>query len=267
MKKRNLLKPAVVTILMLILFSAFVPSTFASTPFWMEKGVYAEYSFTEGLVIMENTNLEFENGTFRWECVDLTGTTAKLSITLSVNREKSNTLYSAEALVETLNRSVYGLDGNQKGTTNFWLESNPVDEQEVILWNLSADKVVGELKYLDGFTMTPQGQQDSYEMDGNGTINENPTIFTGYYDMDTGVLTTCVALKDGLFSAMDLSLLTTLIIADTNIDLGPSLNVDLGPAEEPGILNFLIPLGFVGAFLVVFASVYKIREKSGKNKK
>jgi hypothetical protein len=270
MKTRRLIKLSRATLFMLLIFSAFGTYVFAQSsvfaPIWMKKGAYAEYSFDDGVrFLSDNTPVEYENGTYRWECIELTGTLAKLNITLSFTEENSVTQYSAEVLVETLNRSVYTMDGTLVGTTNMWLDSNPADDEDVVVWDLPPDMVIAKINHLGGYTLTPQDAQESYEMDGHGTIDGNRVFFSAYYDMDTGIMTTGVVFNDGIFKALSTTLMNIIEFTDTNIDLGPGETIDLSQFEDAASSSVLILIIIVAiAFPFVFVIVYISRRKKYK---
>jgi hypothetical protein len=253
---------AIATALILLMFCVLVVSGFAQSsvfaPIWMKLSAYAEYSFGEGFrFLSDKTSVKYEGGTYRWECIELTGTVAKLNLTLSFNEGDSVTQFSAEALVDTLNRSAYSLDGTLLGTTHLWLESNPDNGEEVVLWDLPPDKIVGKINTFAGFTETPQGKQESYLVTGNGTINNNTALFSIYCNMNTGILTMGLPWNEATLSALNTGLINMMTLTDTNIDLGPSSNeFDFGALLPPALI--------VVAFVFIFVTVYRRRRKKHK---
>lgn len=227
-------------------------------PIWMKEGAYVEYTLAEGIMQLHNNTLfSFNDGKYTWKCIEVTGTLAKLKITLSVNKEESVTTLSTEVLVDSVNRSVYRLDGTRLGTTQLWLESNPTDGEEVVLWYSPPEKVVGKVKILNGYTQTPQGKQDSFKVTGNGTIGEDIEFFSTFHDTDTGILTFCTQWHDATINALNTSVFSTPEIYDTNIDLGPN--------EDPFNIIDYLPIILIGvAFTLVFIVVYRTRSKRFK---
>lgn len=260
---RFLIKSSIQAILLVsLLFSSWVVCVSAQSsvfaPIWMKKGAYVEYSFGDGFRFLSNkTAVEYEEGTYRWECIDVAGTLATLNVTLILSEETGVTQFSANVLVDTLNRSVFQMNGNPLGTTHLWLESSPADGEEVVLWDLSPDRVVGKIQILNGVTETPQGKQESYYVNGNGTINNNAAFFNMYCDVNTGLMTSGSLWFDGTVSALNTSVINNQVMVATNIDLGPRNDLfDFGA---------LLPIiAIVVAFSFIFVTIYLSRRKKHK---
>lgn len=248
------------TVIIIIMLSCFASCGFAQSsvfaPIWIEKGVFVELSFDKGLRASDNSSVyvTYENGTFSWECIELTGNTAKLKLTLKFNEIDGVTTMSGEALVDAVNRSVYSLDGNLLGTTQLWQESNPTSE--VILWDTSQDKIFGEAE-TGRVGETPQGNQETFKVTGNGTINNNEAVFNARYDTDTGLMIRGLLWNEPTLKALKAGILNSVTISDTNIDLGP--------VTETFEFNLLIPiLVIAGAFSCIFITVCWKRNKKRK---
>lgn len=269
MKKNHLLTVAVSMVLILssMLNSCLLVQSSVVMPVWMEKGAYTEYSFDDGLRPTSNvTVVAFESGTYKWECIDLVGTFATLKITAIFNEEKNVSQFSTQCLVDVFNRSVYRMDGIFIGITNLWLVSNPDQNEEVILWDLPPDKIVGNINYLDDLTRTPQGKQKSYEIDKPGIINGNQILFSSYYDFDTGIMTAGLFYNDATLKLLDVVLMNSLTLADTNVDLGDGEKIDLNPIENSMFFGaFYIIIG-VSGFLLLSIMIYRTQRKKHKRR-
>jgi len=247
-------------VLMLFVFSGFVVSGFAQSsvfaPIWMKEGAYVEYSFGDGLryTSRDSPAVPYEGGIYRWECVELTGTLAKLNLTLSFNEEDGVTRFSAEVLVDVSNRSVYSLDGTILGTTQLWLESNPNDGEEVVLWNVPPDKIVTTIDVSPVISNTPQGKQSMYQVNANGTIGGNTAVFNPCCDLDTGLMIFGLLWNEGTLRALNTNIINSVTLSDTNIDLGPS-------AEAFNYAALLPPILIVVAFVFIAVTIYWKRSK------
>jgi hypothetical protein len=248
------------TVLMLFVFSGFVVSGFAQSsvfaPIWMKEGAYVEYSFGEGIRFPSSDSrvVTYKGGTYRWECVELTGTLAKLSLTLRYNETDGVKQFSGEALVDAVNRSVYSLDETLLGTTQLWLESNPADGEQVVLWDLPPDKIVATINAKPLIINTIQGKQEAYQIIANGTIGGNMAVFNPFCDMNTGLMIFGLLWNEGTLRALNTSIVSSMTMSDTNIDLGPNENVfDFGA--------LLPPILIVAAFVFVFVTIYWKRSK------
>jgi hypothetical protein len=239
----------------MLVASCFGQSSSVFAPIWMKTGAYAEYWFDEGFrVRSDGTFGAYANGTYRWECIALTGTLAKFNLTLSFNEEDSITVLSGETMVDTLNRSVYGLDGTLHGTTQFWLESNPNDGEKFVIWDLPPNKVDGLVNVGGGYYITPQGKQNCYEITGNGTINNKTAIFNTFYDLSTGLMISGILWHEGSLSALNTHIISGMDLSDTNIDLGPSRDsFDLGAFLPPALICI--------AVVLIFVTIYRRQRK------
>lgn len=246
-----------------LLFSpylAIAQSSMHSAPVWLEVGVYVEYE-------CEATSMDFLNkthiwlddetsATYRWECVDLNETMAKLDVSISYEGETRHIHLSTYIYVNTADRDIFLPNGTLIGKTRLWAPSNPEKNDTVILWDCPPDKLVGTVIDVGGgWSATPQGAQTIFLVDGNGTVLGEDCFPTVYYDLDTGVM-----IDDSL--DYDATLLALGIrdsggrmhISDTNIDLGPR-------ELWPEILNLLVIAAPITAFLIVFVMVYRRRRR------
>lgn len=245
-------------------------------PSWMKEGTYVNYDLTPRSLTYTNGVLDksqsmtwfFPNGTivkhnnvtsaiFRWECIQLNGDTVAVNVTYIITSDIPNDNFYASTIVDinTASRSVYLQNGTLIGTTNLWLPSSPADGQEVMLWDMSPDKITANIttKMPNGDNIwtseTPQGAQTAFSLlNVAGTINGkdiNQAGFTGngMYEYDTGLMLygdlrfepifTALGIPDDPFSAIT-----------TNVDMGP----------ERTVINWTYWLGLaavVGAVAVI----------------
>jgi hypothetical protein len=249
----------------LLLFSVLIFSGHSQSsvfaPIWMKEGAFLEFSFDAGIWYPSNEppGEHYESGTFRWTCLELNGTVAKLNLTLKFNTENGVKQRSGFALVDTINRSVYSLDGTHLGSTQLWLESNPADGSKIILWDSPPDKIWGNVE-TNRIGETSQGNQESYKVTGNGTINNNTAVFNLRCDMNTGLMIRGLMWNEAVFRSMNTGLMSSVIISDTNIDLGPS--------TDTFDINTVIPIVLIGvAFVLIFVTIYKRGSKKHKSKR
>ncbi|MFZ7138200.1 MAG: hypothetical protein ACOWW1_07260 [archaeon] len=243
----------------LLLFSLFFLSANAQStvfpPIWMEEGAFVEFSFEEGIWYPSNEppGVVYKSGTFRWSCIELVGTVARLNLTISYNIEGEVKHLSGAALVDVINRSVYDLDGTHVGSTQLWLKSNPNNGEQLVLWDLPPDAIFGAVE-TNRIGETCQGNQESYKVIGNGTINNKTAVFNLRCDMNTGLMIRGLMWNEAVFRAMNTGLMSPVIISDTNIDLGPS--------TDTFDFNSLFPIIIIAvAFVLVFVSIYWTRNK------
>lgn len=254
----------VATVLILFVFSACVVYGFAQSsvfaPIWMKEDAYVEFFFDEGIRFPSSDStagVAYENGTYRWECIELTGTLAKLSLTLSYTDNVSVTKFSGEVLVDAINRSCYSLDGALLGTTQLWLEADPADGEEVVLWDVPPDKIFGTVE-TNRVGETSQGKQESYKVSSrNGTIGGNTAVFDARYDTNTGLMIRGLLWNEPTLTALNTGILNSVTISDTNIDLGPSTDVFDFSALLP-------PIIIIVAFVAIFVTIYWKRSKKHK---
>jgi hypothetical protein len=221
-------------------------------PIWLEKGIYVEYSFGNGFKPSPDNASDYviyDSGTFRWECIGLTGNNVELKLSLSFYTETGECVdaVSGYAIIDAVNRSVYGVDGVLLGTTQLWQEPNP--DSNVIIWDTPEIKMLGQVE-ANGYNMkTPQGLQEIYAVTGEGTINGKQAVFQGHYDVNTGLMIEGLLWNEPTLAAINAGLMNSPLISDTNIDLGPSIET----------VNFLvlIPIAVVAvAFSGIFIGVY-----------
>jgi len=226
-------------------------------PVWFKEGVFVEYHDPMA------GDLTFSNGTwyfiypevdatFRWECVELAGDVARL--TLSVNYEG---VYSrtVEVLVDLRTRDLT-LNGTLLGKTALWLKAYPKEGEKIVLVGKAPNYVYGKAKFVGSFVMsTPQGDQSVYDVeyvDGMGEIRPSAT-----YDLDTGVLLCCPVAGDAALLALGLWWLdVTFCMSATNIDLGPP---SLRPLLAMGLLIAIPACTFVALSVLIYRRRRRLR--------
>jgi hypothetical protein len=273
-KKVNAKKLAPLVIALLIVTS-YTGVAYADSfaPTWLKEGVYAEYSgFRHGNIVVPNntdpSNPEwrgFVNGTFRWECLELNETTAKLRSTLTVTETEFNThplpenktvQYKSEFFVDTRTRAVYLLNGTIVGTTCLWVPPNPSTNEEILMWDVPPDKVAIQSRVFDVApnVRTPQGLQRAFDVQGQGKIGGSTVTFSASFDFDTGVLCfgrmTYEPAITSVFGFEEFNYGGSMQFVDTNIDLGPG-----GESFDLQVAGILIAL--IVAIVIIFVAVYK----------
>jgi hypothetical protein len=204
-------------------------------PTWLKTGTYAQYiTGPNGLLLMNGSFPQVDHNStknsdiiFRWECLEQTGTTAKLNISIDWGPSEGGFHRTNVVYVDTVNRTVTLLNGTQIGTTRLWLPANPSQGQEITFWETSAEKVLGTVNAgANGETLffnTVQGVQKGFYIDANGTIM-GQQYFTpaACYDFDSGVALTNFLLFEPTVVALDIKeIIGGSELAMTNIDLGP----------------------------------------------
>jgi hypothetical protein len=274
MKSQYLESVATVALLIVLVFS-YDSRCYADSfaPTWLKKGAYAEYTSASGhMRIFNNTrssgsdSVDFVDCVFRWECVDLNETTAKLKLTLTYTETERNgkptgkedKQLTTEVYVNVLSRAVYLQNGTLIGTTHLWLPASLDPNTDIVMWDVPPDKITIKPTDTTSLGMTPQGKQNAFMLAayGNGTISGMSVSFHGLWDLDTGVMIsdyprdtepTYIALGIKRYMAI-------LLFADTNIDLGPGDN----PLDLRTIITIIaVPV----AFVTIFVAVYMRRRK------
>lgn len=258
----------------MLTFSVFTVRSAQSSlfaPSWLKEGTYAEYIFESGTVLLNNNTsllgfdvVNYVDAAFRWECVDLNDTVAKLKVTLGFTEierngkpaEQNETKnLTSEVYVNTVSRAVYLQNGTLIGTTHLWLPANPTVDDEIVIWDVPPDKITLKIENLtQAFTQTPQGRQRAFMVRGPGKNGYLALIC----DFDTGVTT------DGLTD--DEPTLTTLLgvqnLSYGGIMLFADTNIDLGPSENQFDIQTLLPIvAVIAAFAIIFVTVYMRRRK------
>jgi hypothetical protein len=236
---------------------------FSSTGCWMNVGVFVEYQFESPMVIFSNNTIITFNGSvafYRWECVELDGYQAKVVVSLRIEEEKGEILFSNEAYINVNNRSVKLLNGTSIGTTCLWLDPFPIEGEDVILWDSYKGEILAKVDISTYFSNSPQGKQKVFGVTIRNEENEE-RYFHGFYDFDTGIKldgtfqgeATCVVLgiQNLLFNG-------TVSLSKTNINLNSENN-----NNQVSSLYWLI------AFLIVyvFVSVYRCIRMQSKRRK
>jgi hypothetical protein len=229
------------------------------TQLWMKVGTYAEYKFQSTGPIFLNMTLFNINATatFRWECVDLNETLAKLSLSITFAGEPQDIHFSTELYVNIITREVILRNGTLIGKTRLWAPAFPEEKETVFLWDIPPDRVVGKVSNLRGTQGTPQGYQQVFMVEGNGTFMGRLTSFIMFYDLDTGVMTSGILWYEATLLPFEIAhpgTMGTINFTDTNIDLGP-------PELWPEIATFLMIIAPIAVFLVIFIFVYRHRKR------
>lgn len=280
MEKNCLLKMTVLIALSAILLVSCSNNCIVASnnfaPKWLKKGAYAEYLFPSGgtnIVLSPEGDIisreELPQAVFRWECVDLNSTFAKLNITFyykeTENQDtpaKEGEQYTVDVYVNIFSRAVYLQNGTLVGTTTFWLPATPSAGGEIVLWDVPPDKVsitVSNLSQIQTRVLTPQGSQQAFRIDQHVTISGTSVFFRGLYDFDAGVLCNGILLPEfpePTLKALELSDFGagTINLVDTNIDLGiTDSSLDLR--------TILTVVALAVAFVIIFVAVYRRRTK------
>ena len=242
-------------------------------PTWLKKGAYAEYNSGTYLTFLNGSyfspaNEDTKNGVFRWECLEVNDTTAKLKVSLNVNEGAGGIHLSSEIYVDTINRNVFLSNGTLIGTTRLWFPANPSQRQEVTFWNLPPENITGTVSTGNlinpnepNYFNTIQGVQKCFMVDANGTIGGQPYFSPSLScDLDTGV----VILDFFLFEPMLLAMDVKEIIGSVEL---VATNVDLGPREISFDIRAAIPyVIFVAAIVIVITTVFMRRRRKLKSK-
>ncbi|MEM2145834.1 MAG: hypothetical protein QW279_10765 [Candidatus Jordarchaeaceae archaeon] len=281
MKSIRWLKLSMITPLVALLMLP-CEASYAETPLfkptWLNKGVYVEYTFGEGVVeLFNNTSrlgfdfVTFHGAIFRWDCIDLNETLAKLKISLilteaarngETTEENKTTQLTTEVLINIMNRAVYLQNGTLIGTTHLWLPANPTLGDSLILWDVPPYKVILKIAEQTAYAPeTPQGPQEVFKIEGSGETGGSVSLFTILSDLDTGILVDGGLDNEGTMRALnirDFSYSGRMLFTDTNIDLGPKgTSFDL-----TALFGFLaIPVAFIIIFIAIYRSSRKNRGK------
>lgn len=228
-------------------------------PIWIKISAYAEYRINIPILFFANgTMWQYENSslTYRWACLELNGSTAKLEISLYSNEHPENLTLSSIIFVDIITRSVFLPNGSSMGLTRLWLPKDPTEGQEIVLWDQPPDRIVGTVKTGGGseasITQTPQGKQRIFIIGGNGILNGQQTfIMPLIYDFSTGLLLQGPLRFDPTLQVLGVKeLLGGVCLEDTNIDLGP-------PETSFDISKLIPVIAIVAAFLIAAVSIYR----------
>ena len=260
---KHLTKPPLFFFLssVLILQIASLQAQPIGSPIWMNEGVFGQYEFkSSGIVFQNRTLIPFEpdaSATWRWECSGLDNDLATLNISLNFNAENRTLLFVKEVYVNTTSRQVFLSNGTLIGTTHLWAKANPVNGEEIVVWDAPPDKIVGVVENEGLWHNTPQGGQKIYKIGGTGTINGVNTYIRTIHDVDTGIMISGIIDDEATLLALDIqSLLVNGEFSFTNT------NIDLGPKElMPEILAVLPIVIVVIVFISVFVIFYYRRKK------
>lgn len=240
---------------------------------WMKEGSFAEYSFKSAGLSLNGTTLFFDKNysvVFRWECVEINCTLAKLSISFSINFENGSNIYSTNVYANIVNRTIFLQNGTSIGETRLWSVSNPKQTEPITLlasnYNINSSSIIAYPE-IEGFSSSPQGWQESYTLRGEGKIYGHNDSIIAIYDVDTGVMLDSVFLEsDPVLRALGITATFRngeLKFVATNMNLGPG-------SILPDILHQL-PLIVISGLVMVFASltgfIYKrLTRKTVKHK-
>lgn len=239
-------------------------------PTWLNKGTYVEYPLEDGVLLFDNSTnspesdqIHFRFGLWRWECIDLNDTTAKLKVTLSYTPETRNGIESdpvvltAEINVNVFTRAVYEPNGTLIGTTHFWLPSSPSLEDNITLWELAPDKITLQIEGYNQVS-TPQGIQKGFrvsEMDAK--FNGSSVKLMIYCDLDTGLPTQISLEGEPVLKLFGIKLDSYL-----GMPYLDKTNVDLGPSDEPfNIWTVLPQIGIAVAIAILAVTLLMRRPK------
>lgn len=246
----------------------------ASSPVWMEKGVFAEYTFKSGFTQLPTTGegrafdgVEFSNASFYWECIERNETMTKLRVMLNYTETKLNgkTLEEAQnkqlttnVSVNLINRGVYLQNGTLIGTTMLWLPAKPTPNDDIVLWAAPFERITSKIDQ-GGIDIigTPQGAQKMFKITKTGKINGTSAYFMVACEYDTGLMCQTFFKNEPVMWALgvkDFSMNGVMIFANTNIDLGPSEN-PLDPR------SLFMAIAFPVSFVIVLIAVYSRRRK------
>lgn len=253
--KKSLVALSVVS----LFFSVFLARPLAnSSPVWLRKGTYAEYSFVSGGIEFLNESITSKlEGIYRWECISLNEGMAELNVTSKYLDTQDYS--SVQVYVDTQTRDTTSLNGSLIGKTFIWLPSHMEKGQSVVLAGKPPDYLIGEVVYVlvgNDHVSTPQGGQNAFVVEEEGT---SAIMGIGaYYDLDTGLL---ISWGPGMGEAillalgiLDLNVSGSITLSDTNIDLGPRV-------LWPEILVAIIIAIFLGGFIITFIAVYRKRKR------
>jgi len=274
-----------------------IPAVVARDPFapaWMKEGVYVKYitdrensAFIFNITDPQNKGLNYLNAatldrisylnaSLIWECVSVNSTTAKLKVTLDyvgkelfhfdgteVNRIPLNNealQLTGEAYVDLYTRAVYTTDGTLLGTTHLWLPANPIEGQDMVVWDVPPEKSTLQAILNNVWFETNQGKQDGFQL-GSGTVTTNGetrTIMMSY-DLDTGLGIDGYFQWDPIMASIGIGNSGLGKFSDTNISLGSedtSLNWTL-------IIQYaILPIAIV--LLSITLLYRRIRKKTPK---
>jgi hypothetical protein len=231
----------------------------------MKQGAYAEYRFDSGSVFFLNgTFLKLADGalaTYRWKCVELNETVAKLNISIAFRDERRDIRLSTEVHVNTIDRNVIQSNGAFLGKTRLWATPNPEKDEMLILWDGPPDKLVGRVIEVEGWSSTPQGAQRVFMVEGNGTILRRSAFLIMLYDFDTGAMIEGSLDREATLLALgivDSGRSGLMQFIDTNINLGPR-------ELWPEILNLLVTATPIAALVSAFVLVVWFRRRGRRS--
>ncbi len=265
----------------ILLTASFINLSIAddSSPSWLKEGAYVRYTTNEaGYAYVANSSaidgfdtLSFWNATFGWRCISINETMARLLFTLNyVGKELNHdsldnaTLQlTGEVYVDLHNRAVYDLYGSPLGTTHLWVTSNPSEGQEVVVWDVTPDKMSLPAECKDIWFLTIQGKQAGFALNGTDKINGTSTTFFVLCDRDTGLMIDGNFGWDPIIGSAGINVLLLngrIMFSDTNISLGPEYDPTNWPLT---IMLIIVP---TIAFTVLFVASYKFMNKKRKKR-
>jgi len=225
--------------------------------------------------------LVYSNASLTWQCVSVTDTTAKLQVTFEYVGEKIEYMDGDDwrqislggesfqrtgvVYVDLYTRAVHNAEGDLLGTTHLWLPANPVDGQEMVVWDVGSETVTIPAEVGDTlWTMTPQGVQDIFNVADLIRYAGRSNHITIYYDLDTGLGVGGVFEWDPIMAIVGIDLcqfeFSGTGFSDTNTD---GTNIDMGPARSSinwtQILQYtILPIAII---LLIATLIIKRRKK------
>jgi len=228
----------------------------------MEVGKYAEYEFeSESIVFLNRTYLANDASlTYRWTCLELNGTFAKLNISISFVGEKQIFL-STLLYVNLVNREVIMDNGTLMGRTRLWAFAYPEKGVKIFWENPPYNLTEEVIDVGSGWSQTPQGAQKIFILDASGAVQGRAIAFSGLYDLDTGIMI------DGSFDdEPTLRALGIIDVGRVGVIQFKDTNINLGPKELwPEILNLLLFVSPMVVFMVILVLVYRRRTRKRNN--
>ena len=262
-------------IIIIILFSFLYPSTsFAKSSFqppsWMKQGSFVEYTFDwQGYAPIDGSIIVFQKpyctANLRWECLNLNGDYAILNASLLSNKVNISSIVS----INLNNQDVFLQNGTYLGQTLLWGPANPSQNDTVKLWsadsNTNSSTIIGNVN-IQGYSITPQGYQEIYVLEGKGTVRGSNSIITRLYDLNTGVMTDGVLGNEPILLSLNISdifRIGHLNFSSTNIDLGSCL---VSP-QIVELFPFILLGSGIASFLAFVTLVHKRRMKKIRPRK
>jgi len=228
---------------------------------WMKVGTFAEYSFKVSTVFFLNETWMMldATGVFRWQCIDLNESFAKINVSFTITGEEVNYHFSKIVYVNMNDRETILENGTTVGITRLWMPAYPEINDTVIEWDSPPLHANATVVGKGGNCGSPQGAQPQFSVDGkliNSERNVTLAFLDAMYDLDTGVVMQPSFKYEPMFLAFNIEwpgVSGTIVFSDTNIDLGPR---DLWPE----IVTYLIiapPIAVVAGIIIFLYKRHK----------